>query len=109
MSKEKKSLNYMFLLKCKKLLSTCELQFIERSKNINSLTKHGLLVSDVKKCLLELRPSDYCSGPEKDRDANGDIWVYKKIINGTQFYIKLKIVYENNKEELKCISFHEDE
>mgnify|MGYP000651773383 CR=1 FL=1 len=36
-------------------------------------------------------------------------WEFKRIINGIQFYIKLKIAQENNTEVLKCLGFHEDE
>jgi len=51
-------------------------------------------------------------GPENDRDCPGEIlWVFKRGIASCEdilFYIKLKL-RERDKEEIVCISFHEDE
>ena len=39
----------------------------------------------------------------------GDIWEFKKNIDGKEFYIKLKIQNRNGNDILKCLSFHEDD
>ena len=54
---------------------------------------------------------DYYKGPKQDYDPNrpGDIWEFKKNIDGIQFYVKVKIIQENGKDILKCIGFHEDD
>ena len=44
-----------------------------------------------------------------DRNQIGDIWEFKKSVDGEQFYVKLKIQNQNGKDVLKCISFHEDD
>jgi len=50
-------------------------------------------------------------GPKQDFDSNrpGDIWEFKKSIDGMQFYVKVKIVQENGGDILKCLAFHEDD
>lgn len=65
---------------------------------------------------MDLKPSDYISGPEEDRNSPSekDIWIFKKQYdrgNGeiSDLYIKLKLIYNNNEYYIKCISFHEDE
>ena len=76
-------------------------------------------ISEVKRLLstgkyeneiLGLTVGDYYKGPKQDLDPNrpGDIWEFKKNIDGIQFYVKVKIVQENGEEVLKCIGFHED-
>lgn len=70
----------------------------------------GLTIEDVKEEILNLFVEDYYSGPNKDYNENrvGEIWVFKKKLDGIKFYLKLKISNKNNNEILKCISFHED-
>lgn len=48
---------------------------------------------------------------KQDHDPNrpGDIWEFKKNIDGIQFYVKVKIVQENGEDILKCIGFHDDD
>ena len=61
--------------------------------------------------MLGLVVADYYKGPKKDFDSSkpGDIWEFKKQIEDVQFYVKVKIVLENDEEILKCLGFHEDE
>lgn len=71
--------------------------------------KYGLTIQDVKDTILSLTCADYISGPEKDRDAHGSVWIFKKELENKIIYIKLKIETNNNEQKLKCLSFHEDE
>ena len=100
-----------FLQEAKKLVSEGRYDFVPRRKNMQSLARYGLTITDAKSEILGLVVGDYYKGPKKDFDAGrpGDIWEFKRIINGIQFYIKLKIAQENNAEVLKCLGFHEDE
>lgn len=100
-----------FLEKVKKLLSSGNYDFVPRRKSMQDLAKHGLTVTDAKTEILGLVARDYYKGPKQDFDSNrpGDIWEFKKIIDGMQFYIKVKIVQENGEYILKCLGFHEDD
>lgn len=100
----------LYLIKIKKLLSSGKYDFVPRKKNLDSLSMLGLTIEDVKDSIFELVEDDYYNGPKEDYDQNrnGEIWVFKKNIEGYKFYIKLKIAGEDNNTILKCISFHKD-
>lgn len=58
--------------------------------------------------VLDLTPDDYQEGPILDfarPDEGKVIWVFKKEVNSTLTYIKLKI---DNRRGCVCLSFHED-
>ncbi|MBP5529830.1 MAG: type II toxin-antitoxin system MqsR family toxin [Lachnospiraceae bacterium] len=99
-----------YLSEVKKLVSTGKYDFVTRRKNMQSLSRHGLTIIDAKNEILGLVVRDYYKGPKQDFDSNrpGDIWEFKKIIDGIQFYVKLKISQENGEKVLKCLGFHED-
>lgn len=100
-----------YLARVKKLLSTGKYDFVPRRKNMQALAQYGLTITDVKNEILGLAVSDYYKGPKQDLDPNrpGDIWEFKKNLDGIQFYVKVKIVQENGEDILKCLGFHEDE
>lgn len=100
-----------YLAQVKNLLSKGKYDFVPRRKNMQALAQHGLTITDVKGEILGLVVADYYRGPKRDYDRNrpGDIWEFKKNIDGKQFYVKVKIVQENGEDILKCMSFHEDD
>lgn len=99
-----------YLIRVKQLLSAGKYDFVPRRKNLQSLAEHGLTIMDAKYEIFELTISDYYKGPKQDLDRSrpGEIWEFKKNVDGTGFYIKLKIVFENGEDILKCLGFHED-
>ena len=100
-----------YLAKVKKLLSADKYNFVPRRKNMLALSQHGLTIIDAKNEILGLEVKDYYKGPKPDLDAGspGDVWEFKRNIDGTPFYVKVKIDQENGEDVLKCLSFHEDE
>lgn len=78
---------------------------------MQALAQHGLTITDAKNEILGLVVGDYYKGPKRDFDPNhpGDIWEFKKSIDGIQFYVKIKIVKETGEDILKCLGFHEDD
>lgn len=101
----------VFLENAKKLLSAGKYDFVPRRKNMQALAQHGLTIADAKEEILGLMVSDYYKGPKRDLDPDrpGDIWEFKKKVDGIPFYVKVKIVQENGENILKCLGFHEDE
>lgn len=95
--------------RAKELILNNDFDFVPRRKNMQALAECGLTIMDAKEEILSLRAENYYKGPKKDFDRPGEIWEFKKLINGASFYIKFKIVLENDKVVLKCIGFHEDE
>ena len=100
-----------YLTEVKRLLSVGKYDFVPRRKNMQALAQHGLTIVDAKNEILGLVVGDYYKGPKRDFDPNrpGDIWEFKKNIDGMQFYVKVKIVQENGEDILKCLAFHEDD
>jgi hypothetical protein len=100
-----------FLEKMKRLISAGKYDFVPRRKNMQALAQHGLTIADAKAEILGLVVGDYYKGPKPDFDPNksGDIWEFKKDVDGTQFYVKVKITEENGESILKCLGFHEDD
>ncbi|MBO5031984.1 MAG: type II toxin-antitoxin system MqsR family toxin [Lachnospiraceae bacterium] len=100
-----------YLSEIKKLLSAGKYDFVPRRKNMQALAQHGLTITDAKNEILGLVVDDYYKGPKQDLDSNrsGDIWEFKKDIDGIQFYVKVKITQENGEDILKCLGFHEDD
>lgn len=101
----------LFLENAKRLISIGKYDFVPRRKNMQALAQHGLTITDAKAELLGLVADDYYKGPKLDLDPSkpGDIWEFKKQIDGKQFYIKVKITQENEEDILKCLGFHEDD
>lgn len=100
-----------YLAKVKNLLSTGKYDFVPRRKNMQALAQHGLTITDAKNEILGLVVDDYYKGPKQDLDSGrpGEVWEFKKDVDGTQFYVKVKIVQENGEDILKCLGFHEDD
>ena len=101
----------LFLAQAKNLMAAGKYVFVPRRKNLETLSEHGLTIVDVKEEILGLTVGDYYKGPKKDFDKTqpGDIWEFKKIIDGEPFYVKLKIQSRNGTDILKCLSFQEDD
>lgn len=100
-----------YLSEIKALLSAGKYDFVPRRKNMQALAQHGLTIIDAKHEILGLVVDDYYKGPKQDLnpDHPGDIWEFKKNIDGIQFYVKVKIAKENGEDVLKCLGFHEDD
>lgn len=100
-----------YLMQVKKLISVGKYDFVPRRKNLQSLAQYGLTVTDAKNEILDLTAKDYYAGPKSDKDPErpGDIWEFKKEIDGIQFYIKVKIVLVDGDYVLRCLGFHESD
>ncbi len=100
-----------FLTTAKSLISKGKYDFVPRRKNMQALAAHGLSIMDAKLEILSLVVDDYYKGPKRDLDPRrpGDIWEFKKMVDGEQFYVKLKIVQVNGRDILKIIGFHKDD
>ena len=100
-----------FLAKAKELLESGDYDFVPRRRNLQALAAIGFTIKDAKTEIAELTAEDYHKGPKADFDSarGGEIWEFKKNVEGMQFYVKLKIQDAGGKDVLKCLSFHEDD
>ncbi len=99
-----------FLTKCK-IAANTNFWFEFTEKNKATLAALGFIEEDVFREILELCAEDYEEGPLIDKDGyNKDWWVFGKIIQGHEIYIKLKVKDRNLEGEKQltclCISFH---
>ena len=68
--------------------------FPDREKNQCSLAKYGISIKEQIEIIKNLTIKDYYGGPDEENNKKypaGDVWVFKKIIRKTIFYIKLKL------------------
>ena len=69
----------------------------------------GLTDTTLRMELLSLSVEDYYQGPELDEDEskNGkEVWMFGKVINGCEVYLKLKNFDVGPYKRAKCLSIH---
>jgi hypothetical protein len=95
-----------FLRKFKKLAAQRGVYVIPRVKNQQALADLELTRKNRSDIILSLSVTDYCRGPEPDRDKPGYVWEFGKTVDGKPVYIKLKIAMTDGGQIARCISFH---
>ncbi|MGB3079796.1 MAG: hypothetical protein WBB31_12005 [Saprospiraceae bacterium] len=95
-----------YLSQLKTKLGVFGIVFRNREKNLNALAELDIAPIQREDCLKDLRPEDYCSGPNIDKDVPGrpDYYEFGIIVNGKEVYIKLSMGFPN--KPVDCISFH---
>ena len=79
--------------------------FLNRNKNLQTLSDLEITPGSRKKILTELENVDYSQGPLSDDMINGEgMWVFGKTIKGKEVYIKITMGGLNL--SVICISFH---
>lgn len=91
-------------------LQSNRMTVVPRDKNMKTLARKGWQWRDVKEAMMALTYEDYQKGPESDHDhpASDMLWVFKPNIDGDVFYVKFKILYQQD-GSVKTLSFHIDE
>jgi hypothetical protein len=79
-------------------------------KNIQTLKDLGITARLRDELILSISLGDYSSGPNPDELNPGHFWVFGKVLDNTEIYIKLKIItYSTGNDRAVCISFHPSE
>ena len=100
-----------FLLEFKKLAQSALIVW-PRDVNTQALLVMGLTFADRICVILSLSVEDYSSGPLRDLNRAGDVWIFGKEVHGLEVYIKLKLVEYRSTgtnaivSQAVCISFH---
>lgn len=79
---------------------------VPRKGTLATLSILGFTKRNAEEILLSLSVTDYCKGPEADRDRHGEVWIFGKEIESHEVYIKLKVAHIKGTKRAKCISFH---
>lgn len=84
---------------------------VPTEKNRNSRRKYGLTIYDIEDFLKSISEIDLYSGPEVDRDMpNEEVFIFtKEILNGVNFYVKIKKDSRVTYDRIKILSCHEAE
>jgi len=95
------------LLRLKMILSReGKLTFVEREKNLESLSMLGMLPAEIPSVLRELRVSDYSQGPlDDDKGRPIQWWVFGCNYCDVVLYIRVAVY----RDKVICLSFHEAE
>ncbi|MEA3442922.1 MAG: hypothetical protein U9R04_05600 [Chloroflexota bacterium] len=79
---------------------------VSRGENKECIARLGFKYQDIRDSILALSVSDYCEGPCQDYDQRGELWVFGKIIEGREIYIKLKLASFGSLSMVRIVSFH---
>lgn len=82
------------------------IDIVPRTETRMTLARLGLTLANLEEILLGLSVTDYCRGPEPDRDRPGNIWFFGREVEEHEIYIKLKVAQAGERLIAKCISFH---
>jgi len=81
-------------------------RLVKRKGNVECITELGFTYDDVRDAILGLSVVDYCAGPLRDRDMPGDLWVFGKVMEGREVYIKVKLARFGPLKIVRIVSFH---
>lgn len=100
-----------FLQECITLVNQRKVDpFTNDQDNRNTLNMLGYSVTNMLQEIKDLNASDLSKGPVPDKSSKypGNVWIFKKNIQGHLIYIKLKIRVIGDYKELFVMSFHPD-
>ena len=80
---------------------------VPRQENLGCLAELEWDNDDVAALIYSLSVEDYSSGPLKDRDEKGDVWIFGKKVFGAELYVKLKLASLGSLKRVRIISLHE--
>lgn len=95
-----------FLDEAKQLVEAGRFDLVLRKETREAMTFLGYMSKSEVACVIsQLTVNDYVEGPVPDDDPNrsGEVWVFGPLVEGTQFYVKVKI---RKLPEVVCLSFH---
>jgi len=96
-----------FLRDFKALMQEGRYSIKKHYKNLQTLIDLGITYRMRDETLLALKVCDYSSGPNNDEYGKADYWIFGKVIDNVEIYIKLQIfTYSDGNERAVCISFH---
>lgn len=95
-----------FLKRYKRIAAERGIYVVDRDKTDQTLIKLGFTRRNCRDEILSLSVLDYCSGPDPDFSRQGYLWIFGKIINSMEIYIKLKIVQGEHTDSAISLSFH---
>lgn len=73
----------------------------DRAKNRQALIDLEITSDERKETLLGLEPANYVAGPKPDdTDDTKEVWEFGKDVEGTEVYIKLRVVQDSRRKNV---------
>lgn len=104
-----------FLCQCREIIQSNKVVpsnfwFISKKENRDTLLALGFSLQDIKYEISNLSLDNYCEGPCDAHEHKDQVWIFGKIMNNREIYIKLCISdFDNAGNKIKtlyCLSFH---
>ena len=99
------------LSKMKKLVKEGKRRFqVRRDRDyLASLLEIGISEGEAWEYVLGLNKNFYVPDTKPNYSVTGEALIFKRLVNGTQAYIKLKVEQDNEgMDETVCLSFHKN-
>lgn len=81
-----------------------------KKENRETILDLGYTNDDVINEICSLSPQDYSKGPLPEHSTPNEVWIFGRIIQGKEVYIKIKLIGINNSgqeiDTVYCLSFH---
>lgn len=81
-----------------------------KKENRDTMIALGYTNDDVINEICSLSPRYYSEGPLPEYDTSNEVWIFGRIIQDKEVYIKIKLIGMNNQGEeidtVYCLSFH---
>ena len=99
------------LSRMKKLIKEGHRRFEQRKDRdyLEELLELGITEEEAWNIILQLNENSFFIDPKPNYSKDEDALIFKRLVNGMNVYIKIKIEYRDMKEETVCLSFHKDE
>lgn len=99
----------LFLSTVKRFIRERKIVIAYRPKNRNFMLEHGLTSDDIFDMINNLTGRTRHLPPENDRNgSDGTVMVFFAPYKDFEIYIKIKIIFDEEKEGGVVISFHEE-
>lgn len=82
------------------------LVLVNRKENWDCLAALGFTLKELELTVQSLAVADYSDGPLADQDMLGSLWVFGKVIEGEEVYMKLKLARLGPLATVRIVSFH---
>lgn len=98
-----------FLAQVRKTIPT-SFDMRRAAKNKEAILALGYNYAAVKQEIESLEASHFSEGPVDEHNAINQVWIFGKIIQNREVYIKIKLIGMNNQgrevDTVHCLSFH---
>lgn len=100
-----------YMVEARQLIAAGQSLLVMRPKNADALLALGMSRRAAVLDVSRLTAANYCSGPEEDRDREGQqCWIFGCEVARQEVYVKLVVeTLSQGRQRLKILSYHQAE